>query len=426
MDRLFVRIYLKLFASLLAAALLSGLWAIPRAQQVVQRNITASFAPVVALAATTLGEAARRGEDLEPLLAKLRAGGLGAALLPREQVRLGLEAEAQLDRGEPVLRGPNSDLHVYVRIPGTARVLREGPLLRANPVGGSRAAALLVAVLAGLLLGVHLLLRPIRRRLGALAEAAERLGEGNIQARAVPGPPDVIGGLAGSFNRMADRIQRLFALQQELLLVVSHELRTPLQRMHFRLEAARDPGPDREEQFIKLDRDIEELGSLVDELLTYARLKEADLDRERTDLRPMLAEVVAGLQPLPRSVTIQVESPETPLLAAVDRRLLCRAVGNLAVNAARHARSRVRIGAALESGAVTIDVDDDGEGVPEAERDRIFEPFQRLATPRTRAGAGFGLGLAIVRRVAERHGGNVRALSADLGGARFRLSLPGG
>ena len=107
-------------------------------------------------------------------------------------------------------------------------------------------------------------------------------------------------------------------------------------------------------------------------------------------------------------------------------RLLRRAVLNLGTNAVRHARSRVRLSAASRGGRVWVHVDDDGPGVPPEARDRVFEPFFRMDASRTSDTGGAGLGLAIVQRIAQVHGGTVTVGEAPLGGARFTLELPAG
>jgi len=107
-----------------------------------------------------------------------------------------------------------------------------------------------------------------------------------------------------------------------------------------------------------------------------------------------------------------------------DRAALSRALRNLVDNAARHARSAVAVGVAADGAEAVVTVDDDGPGVPAGERERVFERFTRLDEGRARGAGGAGLGLALVRAVAQAHGGTARVLEAPLGGARFELRLP--
>jgi signal transduction histidine kinase len=227
---------------------------------------------------------------------------------------------------------------------------------------------------------------------------------------------------------MAGEIQNLVTAQEELLRMTSHELRTPIQRLHFGLEHLRSAhGPAREEEALdRMEADLTELDELIEELLTYVRLKDSAAPaRERVEVFPVLEELCDTSSRMSAGVTLAgPRSTESPLAVAVEARLLRRAISNLIVNALRHARSRVEVSLTREGSRVHVHVDDDGPGIPQADRERIFEPFQRLDDERTRRSKGSGLGLAIVRRIAETHGGDISALTSELGGARFQLSLP--
>lgn len=227
---------------------------------------------------------------------------------------------------------------------------------------------------------------------------------------------------------MAEELQRLIADREELLYMTSHELRTPIQRMHFGLERAREarqPG-ERERALDRMDRDISELDQLIEELLTYVRLKERRaLPGAPVDVRGVIEELCETMSDTPAGRALVAPDPsESPLTVTVEARLIRRATSNLIVNALRYARSRVEVTVRREGQSIFIHVDDDGPGIPAAHRARVFEPFHRLDDERTQESHGFGLGLAIVRRIAEVHGGSVAALASELGGARLRLSFP--
>jgi signal transduction histidine kinase len=263
--------------------------------------------------------------------------------------------------------------------------------------------------------------------LKALAATADELGGGNLSARIAPGPPDAIGHLARTFNGMAERIERLVGAHQELLRMVSHELRTPMQRVHFSVEEVRAAATaaDRDRALERIAGDLEKLDELIEELLGYVRLKDsAPTAAAPVDLAPVLEAVTRDLSPLAPGVALVLVLPQDRALrAAIPPRLLHRALSNLVTNAQAYGHGRVRLSAAVDGGRVVIDVDDDGPGVPEADRDRVFEPFQRLDDGAERK-RGFGLGLTIVRRIAELHGGTVGVTTSPLGGARFRFELP--
>ena len=222
-------------------------------------------------------------------------------------------------------------------------------------------------------------------------------------------------------------LQQLIASQRELLRMVSHELRTPLQRMHFALERIRkaEDAAHRNDGLRRMERDLGELDALIDELLTYVRLQhDSPLPRHAVELSRLLDEVIEAQSELTDAVALRaLPAPaELPKVMA-NARMLRRALGNLIENGLRNARSRVEVAVAYSGSPLRIDIaiDDDGPGVPAAERERIFAPFQRLPTGQQRGPAGCGLGLAIVRRIAEHHEGTITVDDSPLGGARFRF-----
>lgn len=302
------------------------------------------------------------------------------------------------------------------RLFGSKGALRQGPLLP-------------TLLMAGLLVGLYLSLRPIRQRLRRLAATSDRLGSGDLTARADEGSKDVIGVLARSFNQMAAQLQRLISAQQEILRVVSHELRTPLQRLHFLIEQVRDTHDEaaRATALERMERDLAELDHLIDELLTYSRLEDGSaIEQRRVDAGAIALELCETLAPPAGTVKLVLRgSLEGPLDVPGERRLVRRALSNLISNALRHARSRVEVAVQREAGHILIQVEDDGPGVPPANRERIFEPFWCQQAGREEARApGFGLGLAIVRRIAVRGGGGVEVFTSQpLGGAGFQLRL---
>lgn len=432
MDRLFLPVFWKLFASLLLAAVLARVLIIPRVNENVVRNIENSLAPQVALAGELLTENGAQRPDADAILKRLSQRiGTALVLLPRSDVHLEASAQERLQRGEVVLvwkgqfEGPT---FVFARLGDTGQILRLGPVKVEHPWGGMRGVALVLLVIGALSLGVYLLVRPIRLRLAALARTANALGRGELGARAESGGRDEIGALAGEFNRMADQLQRLIASREELLRMTSHELRTPIQRLHFSLDRLREPRElaQVDQALENMERDLAELDELIEELLTYARLRDHGApSRARVEVLPVLDELCKTQAELVSGITLAGPGAgEVPVIIQVDGRLFRRAVSNLIVNALRHARSRVEVSLERTGQQVRIHVDDDGPGIPVADREKIFEPFQRLNDERTRQSRGFGLGLAIVRRIAEVHGGDIATLTSALGGARFQLSLP--
>ncbi|MER7464363.1 HAMP domain-containing sensor histidine kinase [Streptomyces sp. NPDC097981] len=242
-----------------------------------------------------------------------------------------------------------------------------------------------------------------------------------------PGGADEIAQLARTVNDTLDRLERSDARQRQFTADASHELRNPLAAVRSRLEVALDR-PDRESVAAAL-ADTERLQRIAADLLLLARLDGGPAPRaEPVDLALLAAEDLAR-RPAPR-VALRLDAP-APVPAAGDPARLERALANLVDNALRHARTEVVVRAATEPSAerdgwAVLEVGDDGPGIPEADRDRVFERFVRLDPDRGRASGGTGLGLSIAREIARAHGGDARALPSAAGGARLVLRLPAG
>lgn len=278
---------------------------------------------------------------------------------------------------------------------------------------------LLVAlgVIAGAVaLGAWPLTRRLTRRLERLRAGVDQLGQGDLAARVKVEGKDEIAALAESFNRSAGRIDELMRAHKLLLANASHELRTPLTRINMALalsEAGADP-----EQRRQIKADIAELDQLIEEILLASRLDavRASEHHEDIDLLALAAEEAARNG-------IDVEG--TPVVVRGERALLRRVVRNLIENARHHGRDEapdIRV-SRRDGRTALIEVRDRGRGVPEAEREKIFEPFYRLAGS-AEDGRGSGLGLALVRQIARHHGGDVVCRAAEGGGSAFSVALP--
>ena len=287
-----------------------------------------------------------------------------------------------------------------------------------------------VLIGATMLACLLLWLRPHWRDLERLKRTAERFGKGHLGERTHITSRSNIGSLAHVFDTMAGDIENLLNQQRDLLNAVSHELRTPLTRLDFGLALALSddlPAATRE-RLQGLVAHIRELDELVLELLSYSRLQNPERLPERVEvpLDEFIDSILGSVDEdlAAPDVVIDVLLSGTLERFVLDPRLTARALQNLLRNAMRYCERRIQVGVRVSDRGCEIWVDDDGIGIPDSERERVFEPFYRLDRSRDRATGGFGLGLAISRRALEAQGGTLTAEASPLGGARFRLWLP--
>ena len=285
-------------------------------------------------------------------------------------------------------------------------------------------ALLLVAFALGITLN------PLRQRLFRLAEVTERFGEGDLSARVElkgHGPIELI---SRRFDLAANRVEQLIKSHESLLQAVSHELRTPISRLYFYNDLMVDEEDPEERALLaaSVNVSLEELRALTTELLEFTRLNAGALlnAQERCDLRPLTQSAIAQCCPRREEVSVTFNPPSAPICVYGEARLLVRVALNLISNAERHARSRVKVSVSSdEEGRVALlTVEDDGAGIPQAERERVFEPFVRLDESRVRSQGGTGLGLSIVKTVVIAHEGALTLDESPLGGARFCVTLP--
>ena len=278
-------------------------------------------------------------------------------------------------------------------------------------------------------LGVYALIFPLERKLQLIQSGITKVREGKLNTKVKVVGEDEIAHLAATFNSMTEHIRRLIESQRELTRAVSHELRTPVARIRFAVDmlADTDDYDDRMSQRDYIDQDIESLNGLIDEILTYAKLEEGSpkMDWEDVDLQELVSQIARETNALGKPVTVKVGNIQKGVFAQADRRYLHRVLQNLAGNATRYAESTIIISAGLEKNEAFISVEDDGQGIPEKDREKVFIPFARLDDSRTRASGGYGLGLSIVSRIAFWFNGRMSVdESPTLGGARFIMTWP--
>lgn len=353
------------------------------------------------------------------------------SLVPAHQQRLSAAQRDKLARGELVVAGLNR--RIYAPMPGEPdQLLLLGPLdsKRAGELPRELAAQLGAALVMALTVAglAWWQLRPLWRDLRGLQRAAERLSAGRLDTEMPALQSRLFAPVVVASRAMVERLAAAMATQRELTGAVSHELRTPLARLRFAIDTLVDEEDRaaRESAVQACERDIDELDALIDASLTLARLDMGALQPQLQpgDLGALLAQEAASLQPLLDGKQLDTDL-RLPGQLPFDARLLPYALRNGLRNAARHARARILLSAWVEAGQLWLAIDDDGEGVPAGQREAAFQPFKRLERNARTGTRGFGLGLAIVRHVAQAHGGQARLGDAPrLGGARLLLHWP--
>ena len=312
------------------------------------------------------------------------------------------------------------------------RLMRAPPSFWSRPPFGF--AWMLVWVGIAVTLATYPIVRTLTRRLERLQDGVQRWGEGDLSIRVPDKGQDEVAFLAKRFNHAAQRVQTLvqshealLASQKSLLANASHELRSPLTRIRMGLELM---GPTGSPAFRdEIARNISELDQLIEEILLASRLDARDADMgtiESVDLVGLAAEECARVN-AELDVTLGagdgLAQAATELSVQGVAKLLRRAVRNLLENARRYGAGDINLSLSCTSELAVIRVCDRGPGVPTALQTRIFEPFYRLPGATERDG-GVGLGLALVKSIAQRHGGRAYCESRPGGGACFVIELP--
>ncbi|WP_199951872.1 sensor histidine kinase BfmS [Acinetobacter pittii] len=350
--------------------------------------------------------------------------------LDSEQIgRLRQDQSVMLYKDSATVRG--TTISIVSPIPNQpTRVLVLGPVPMFNWMPLQLSAGITLFSLFLLSLGVYGLILPLERKIRQVRYALNRMKSGDLSLRVSIEGSDEMANLASSYNNMSDHIQRLIEAQRELMRAVSHELRTPVARIRFGTEmlAEEDDYNHRMHQVDMIDKDIEALNTLIDEIMTYAKLEQGtpSLDFDEITLFDVLDQVAVETEALKTQKEIELVAPPLYVKVDAERRYLHRVVQNLVGNAVRYCDNKVRITGGIHSdGMAFVCVEDDGAGIPEQDRKRVFEAFARLDDSRTRASGGYGLGLSIVSRIAYWFGGEIKVdESPTLGGARFIMTWP--
>ena len=321
----------------------------------------------------------------------------------------GVEFQVQMNDGSALV----------VQLPPRPRAPGAPPPPRARARGSSGLAWMLGIVALAVAIATYPIIRRLTQRLEHLAQGAQRWGEGDLSVRVDASGSDEVAFVGHRFNQAAQRVQDLVQSHKSLLANASHELRSPLARIRMGMELMDGaPSPASRQEIL---RNIAELDQLIDEILLASRLdaRETDVGTvEPVDLVGLAAEECARA-----GADLQVPAGGGEILVHGVAKLLRRAIRNLLENARRYSDGPVTVEIAPSGPNAVLCVRDRGPGVPEGQRERIFEPFYRLPGASEREG-GVGLGLALVRSIAGRHRGSVHCEGQAGGGACFVLRLP--
>ena len=410
MRRLYLQVYFTIVASLVLVVITAGLlWHFstsfpPFGQQFeVAGEIIAELVPPVEASPQAQQEA------IERLAERI---GTDLALFSRTN-------ELLASAGQPLpAPGRSGRTGGWLRTaggPAVAIPLPDGRRLVARIPSRQRPGALMLAAFLGAIalvvaLGARPVVRRLTGRLERLQRGVESLGAGDLRARVKVEGRDEVARLAQSFNQAAARIESLVDAHKMLLANASHELRTPLTRIRLGLELA-GGSPERRAE---LEKDIAELDQLVDEILLVSRLDATEqLDiRENVDLTALAAEECARYD----DCTVEAR----PVTVPGDPALLRRMIRNLVGNAQLHGQPPIEVTVDRQDDQAILRVTDHGPVISESARERLFSMFYRI--PGRSGPKGSGLGLALVKQIARRHGGDVVYDAAR--GSCFTVTLP--
>lgn len=297
---------------------------------------------------------------------------------------------------------------------------------------------LLLVFYLGIALVIYLWVWPLSRDSKKLESQTRTLGKDGVPDTLKISPTSTLYPLAQAFNHMAQRLRELIASHREMTNAVSHELRTPLARMKFALAMIEEKKLDEKgrRQLRSVEQDIAEMESLISALLAYAGFEQKTQQLKQTSgyMRDLLDELqIRFARHNQRNLQLEIFDITNNAEFVCEWKLIETVLQNFINNAARYAKSRIRIELMQTNSEYIIAVEDDGPGIPANERERVFDSFVRLyyaeqdgdQTSGNSSTGGFGLGLAIVKRIMQWHHGSARFVEPEiLGGARVQIRWP--
>ena len=280
------------------------------------------------------------------------------------------------------------------------------------------------------LLMVQFLAHGMTSPLREMAAAAKTMARGDYSKRVTATSRDEVGDLSRAFNAMASELEQVERMRRDLVANVSHELRTPISALQAVLEnlidGVEEPDPV---TFTTMHEQVRRLGRLVSQLLDLSRLESGAVPLQRINFRleDLLQQAVRESKLHSHNVHLTVDVRPPDLSADGDPERVHQVVANLIENAVRHspADAEVSVSAYGDEHRVTIEVADEGPGIPQNEASRVFERFYRADAARSSTQGGTGLGLAIARWIVDLHGGEIRVESREPTGCRMVVEFPG-
>ncbi|TRY33795.1 ATP-binding protein [Aliiglaciecola sp. M165] len=370
-------------------------------------------------------------QDLDDLTEQLASQfDLALSIEPLANLALPAQLNTELGQSGKLLLQTSDTALLFKTLSNHPDMLLQMQIAQLRPVNENLEIALTLALYIGVGISLALWLVPLTTRLSLLTRAAEDFGAGKLEKRIVPSKFSYIQDLELNFNRMAAQIETLVADNKLLAESLSHDLRTPVSCLRFGIEAAMDTHDvDKKSHYLeRVEDELTRLESMLDAFLSYASMerKAQALLLEEVNLKDIVESCAIELEPLAAQNNIILERKVLcKSLVKIDPHWIQRAVTNLLSNAIDYAQEKVLIVLNEHSNKLTIEVHDDGPGVPHEKWDSIFSPFVTAEGSRNRQSNSYGLGLAIVSRVVHWHKGHVTVnQSKILNGACFTIVLP--
>ncbi|HWV16562.1 MAG TPA: ATP-binding protein [Cellvibrio sp.] len=348
-------------------------------------------------------------------------------IIPYAEFPLPPDLKQSFESGEPLLLDSGSGISLHYLVAAQQNVISfQFPSNGRTGINSHLRLVLTLLFYSGLALLVFVWLYPLLKRLSLLRKIAGRFGSGDLTARIPPAKISYIADIEQEFNRMAQRIENLIYDNKLLSRGLSHDLRTPIARLRFGLDVLEEANlsPAQEKTLSHLNRDLMAMETLVETLLSYARMEQGAIAFKPipVDLHKWLSNI---MQEFYSESVVVIADPEVDARVLADIEYLNMLIHNLVQNAERHGKGKIIVSVTASEREVCLTVEDDGVGIPSAEREHVLKPFYRIASGQNTQ--GHGMGLAIVERIAQWHKARiVLGNSQRLGGLKVSVVFVSG